>query len=163
MGEIFFISDTHFNHKNIINLSRIRREKFNNIEEHDEALIENWNKVIRKRDTVWHLGDVLFGKKTFEILTRLNGIKKLIKGNHDTYNAKKYLEYFNDVCGVVQFKKDFLLSHVPVIHSGERWKVNIHGHLHEMCLNSELHFCVNVEEIDFKPISFEEIKQRLGL
>ena len=72
MSGLFFIGDTHFGHHKIAVL-----RGFGSVQEHDEYLIEQWNATVRKRDTVWHLGDVLFGKHSFACLERLNGTKKL--------------------------------------------------------------------------------------
>ena len=85
----FLISDTHFGHKNILSFKRndgtSLRPAFNSIEEHDEFLIDNWNKVVSPTDKIYHLGDVGFYNvsKLLEVMSRLNGRKVLIKGNHD--------------------------------------------------------------------------------
>ena len=79
---VFFTSDTHFNHKSILQLCN---RPFNSIEEHDQKLIENWNSVVGVEDTVFHLGDFCFGnaQKWKEIRNQLNGHIILIIGNHD--------------------------------------------------------------------------------
>ena len=78
----FFIGDTHFGHSNII---RYDGRPFSSVDEMNEALIANWNRVVRDRDTVYHLGDVsmLRPEKTRAILDRLNGKICLIRGNHE--------------------------------------------------------------------------------
>src|ERR1035437_820477 len=80
--KIWFTSDTHFGHENIIRYSdRPYRDKF----EMDESLIENWNSKIQPGDLVYHLGDVFFcnEERALQIINRLNGQKFLILGNHD--------------------------------------------------------------------------------
>jgi len=79
---ILFTADTHFGHRNII---RHSNRPFENVHEMDEALIANWNKVIKQTDTVYHLGDiaVLRPERTREILDRLKGKNYLICGNHE--------------------------------------------------------------------------------
>lgn len=74
----FFTSDTHFGHANII---RFCKRPFENVEEMNEALIENWNKVVSDDDTVFHLGDFAFGGSNVwkEIIPRLKG-SELISG-----------------------------------------------------------------------------------
>lgn len=82
MTNIFFTSDTHFGHANIINLSH---RPFKDVEEMNEALIANWNAVVGEDDTIFHLGDVAMGQwvEWDAVLTRLNGYKILVVGNHD--------------------------------------------------------------------------------
>jgi calcineurin-like phosphoesterase family protein len=79
----FFVSDTHFGHNNILHLGHGR--PFDSIEEHNETLIKNWNRVVKSSDTVYHLGDVALGRITesLPLVARLNGRKKLVPGNHD--------------------------------------------------------------------------------
>lgn len=69
---IYFIADTHFNHDNII---KYCNRPFKNSQEMNEYIIKKWNSVVKKEDTVYHLGDVGFG--TTEILKEL--ISRLIR------------------------------------------------------------------------------------
>jgi calcineurin-like phosphoesterase family protein len=160
MAEIFLIADTHFGHNKIFEFEKETRP-FSTIQEHDETLIDNWNKVINKKDTVWHLGDVLFGSSNFQTLSRLKGIKKLVLGNHDSYPTKRYLEFFNNVYGSFELH-DCLLTHIP-IHDSElrHTKLNIHGHLHSKSLNDPRFFSVSCDVINLTPIAFEEILKTL--
>ena len=74
MSEVFFIADTHFNHKRIVEIrEKERGRKFASLEEHDEELIRRWNAMVGKKDTVWHLGDFSFGKRGLPVAARLNG------------------------------------------------------------------------------------------
>jgi len=83
---IWFTSDTHFNHENIVKYSN---RPFTDLGEMTEVLVKNWNEVVEKGDTVYHLGDfaLSYGKQSVDVidklLSRLNGQKHLIKGNHD--------------------------------------------------------------------------------
>ncbi|MCM3257132.1 hypothetical protein M3664_04955 [Paenibacillus lautus] len=79
---VFYTSDTHFCHKNII---QHENRPFNDIDEMDTALIEQWNKTIGKKDSVSHLGDFVFGgiTKWEKILSQLNGEIHLVLCNHD--------------------------------------------------------------------------------
>lgn len=131
MSEVFFISDTHFGHRGIIEFSATKPFRpFATIEEHDEELVRRWNFVVGVKDTVWHLGDFCFGKRTLEIAARLNGNKKLVMGNHDMYPTGDYLRYFSRLAGVIEYK-GLVLSHSP-LHESQlaRWRGNVHGHLH---------------------------------
>lgn len=130
MSNLFFISDTHWGHRSITSFEAEYRP-FASLEEHDECLIDRWNSIITKRDTIWHLGDVFFGRPTAErVLPRLNGNKKLILGNHDRYPIEVYAKHFSKIFGVAKVH-DCVLSHVPV-HPNQkyRFRANIHGHLH---------------------------------
>jgi calcineurin-like phosphoesterase family protein len=85
---IFFTSDTHFGHKNIIKFSN---RPFYSIEEMDEVLIQNWNNVVGKNDTIYHLGDFCFGNSK-KYLKRLNGNIIRIKGSHDRDMKSPYMK-----------------------------------------------------------------------
>src|SRR4051812_42588376 len=82
MENHWFTSDTHYHHKNIIKYSN---RPFANVQEMNEAIINNFNSVVKPGDLVYHLGD--FGFCTIDqadqILSRLNGRKYFIWGNHD--------------------------------------------------------------------------------
>lgn len=79
----FYIADMHFGHTNVLAFDN---RPFKTIEEHDRALIENWNNAVGIYDDVYILGDISWynATKTIEILKSLNGRKHLITGNHDS-------------------------------------------------------------------------------
>jgi calcineurin-like phosphoesterase family protein len=78
----WFTSDTHFGHANII---KYCNRPFADVDEMNEALVENWNRVVHEDDTVYHLGDVALGpwERWDAVLSRLNGYKILVVGNHE--------------------------------------------------------------------------------
>jgi len=158
MSEVFFIGDTHFGHKGILKFSGTKEyRKFDSIEEHDNELIRRWNNTVNKNDTVFHLGDFCFGKRNLYIAGKLNGDKKLILGNHDTYASIDYLKYFKKLYGAVEYK-GMILSHIPVHESQfKRYHMNIHGHLHENNLEDYRYFNVSCEQINLTPIPYDEI------
>ena len=82
--KVFIISDTHFNHANII---KYCNRPFKDTKEMDEMMIKNWNETVSNKDIVLHLGDFGLGKKEYiaSIVKRLNGKKILIMGNHDNW------------------------------------------------------------------------------
>ncbi|WP_251982314.1 metallophosphoesterase [Methylobacterium sp. B1] len=86
MPQILYTSDQHFGHANLILGSMRTLRPFASVEEHDETLIAAWNSVVRPADEVWHLGDFAYrctqehAQRCFD---RLNGRKRLIRGNHD--------------------------------------------------------------------------------
>ncbi len=182
---IFFISDTHYKHEAPCSIfkkadgSPLRN--FSCAEECDQYQEEQWNKVVKPTDKVYHLGDVAMPKAKpagLEILSRLNGEKVLIKGNHDEFKAEVYLRYFKDIRGSHQFD-GILLTHIPVHpESLARWGFNVHGHLHANRVTNTVwyengrdedtyskqvidprYLCVSVEQINYTPISLEEVKK----
>ena len=180
MSETFLISDTHFSHRGIVQFLRpdgVTKERpWNNIEEMDEALVANWNSVVRPKDQVYHLGDVVINRSALPILARLNGTKILVKGNHDVFRLDEYAPYFKDIRGSAKLN-DYLLTHIPVHPASiERWKGNIHGHLHsgrimtEYAGRNSYHFgemvvdpnylCVSVEQTNYTPITLNEVMKR---
>lgn len=158
MPEVFLISDTHFGHEKILEYEPMRQQLGKTIEEHDETLIEKWNKTVRAKDTVWHLGDVVFTRSSLKLLGRLHGVKKLVMGNHDTYNIKNYLHYFNACYGAYKMD-DFLLTHIPIHESQKyRFKGNIHGHMHGKALPDPFYCNVSCEQIGFRPVPLHIVK-----
>lgn len=156
MTNVFFISDTHFSHnKEFIYVSR----GFSSIEEHDETLVKLWNLTVRKRDIVYHLGDVTFGN--FEILARLNGAIKVVLGNHDNYN--KLSPYVDRCYGALQ-RSSWILTHIPVhpMQLSKRFTHNLHGHLHTKTLENFQYINLSADQISCTPISLEEVRSKLN-
>lgn len=166
---IFFISDTHFGHEACYTKFTLadgvtKLRPFSCAEEGDGAMISNWNKVVRPSDTVYHLGDVSWHTRHLENLNRMHGKKILIKGNHDTEKLHTYAKYFVDIKGTHEFE-GMILSHVP-IHpdSVTRFGINVHGHLHSYRVQKDgkedpRYHCVSVEQINYTPISLEEVRK----
>ena len=110
---------------------------------------------------MYRLGDIAMSKKFLPILNQLNGTKILIKGNHDQEKLSVYQQYFKDVRASHQLDK-MLLTHIPIHpESLSRWKANVHGHLHHRSLNDPRYFGVSVEQINYTPISLEDIKRKI--
>jgi len=154
MSRVFAFSDPHFGHKNMA----IKRG-FNSSEEHDEYIIDCWNKTVNKKDTVWILGDITMEKTLhYHLLNRLNGIKKVVLGNHDMpQHVPELLKYVNSVSGMVKYK-GHILSHCPLHESWiGRFRKNIHGHVHENSLDDSRYFNVSAEAINYTPILISEI------
>lgn len=171
MGNVWFTSDTHFNHEKVIQFESTARN-FSSIQQHDEELVKRWNDRVRPKDIVWHLGDVYLGKDKEHfrwLMKELNGSKRLVRGNHDTFDCATYYEAFDEIYGVWP-KYGFVMSHVP-LHpdSINRWGLNVHGHLHS---NKVMHtsgpadgemdnryYCVSVEQHNLAPVSLDEIRK----
>jgi calcineurin-like phosphoesterase family protein len=82
MPEVWYSSDHHFGHARIIELCD---RPFRDVEHMDEELIARHNAMVAPEDTVWFLGDVALGKirETLPLVSRMNGRKILVAGNHD--------------------------------------------------------------------------------
>ena len=89
---IYFTSDTHFNHTNII---RYCNRPFNCVDEMNNSLVQNWNKIITNNDVVYHLGDLALGMKeqANDLIKKLKGTIYLIRGNHDNWSLKTYEKF----------------------------------------------------------------------
>lgn len=187
MSNRFVISDTHFGHTNSWQLfkrpdgSPLR--PFSSTEEMDEAMIERWNAKVQPHDVVYHLGDVVINRKFLHLVKRLNGKKRLVRGNHDIFKDQDYRDVgFDSLYGVRVFTDKFILSHIP-LHPDcitHRFKVNVHGHLHAnevMRTRTNMvhgtmtglvtepdprYLCVSVEHTNYEPLSFEEVDERIA-
>lgn len=166
MANIWFVSDTHFGHANFLKFTNAAGEKirkFDTVEEMDETMIQNWNKVVTPQDHVWHLGDFTFNyKKLNEYYHRLNGHKRIIVGNHD--NVKLIAPLFPKVEYWRGFKEEsFICTHVPMRTDQFRYKVkaNVHGHIHAQLIDEPEYINVCVEHTDYTPVHMDEILKRV--
>lgn len=166
MSNVFFISDLHFNHANLLGFrSEVHKKLFPSTEYMDDWLIAGWNSRVRPKDLVWVLGDIAWGSVGLSKFAQLNGTKNLIMGNHDKFTIKELLRDFNEIRGVWK-KYGFVMSHCP-IHPNElqyrNWTCNVHGHIHhrEKLLPEPMYINVNVDIIGNVPISLDEIRAKL--
>lgn len=209
MSTTFFMSDPHLQHVKLLSFGGARQMKytdvvfhedigeehveeftrpFENIDEHDDTIIHNINKTVGEDDTLWILGDVsVGGDLTDDTKARLKSIKckrkNLVLGNHDTpEKIKFYQEIFQKIVGCFEFKGDLVLTHIPVhVQQVEtRFKVNIHGHMHDELMkrmknpivfdnitgdsimeNDPRYVNVCMEHINMTPIAYDVIKKNL--
>ncbi len=171
---VFFTSDTHFNHANIIGFCN---RPFKNVEEMNEAMIANWNKVVGVDDFVFHLGDFCLGGSAEwnKILDRLNGKIILIMGNHDIKNIRQGFMYrFEEVLMQMHIevgKQKIYLNHCPFLCYGGAYKDTwqLFGHVHTSKQNTGMdasrlgmlfprQYDVGVDNNDFTPVSFAQVK-----
>lgn len=175
MGKIFFTSDLHFGHKNIL---KYDKRPFSSVEEMDEELIFRWNKKVSKEDVVYILGDISWRKdeETAKILNRLNGTIYLIKGNHDKIGplTRRRITQIYDYLEIKVGDRKVVLSHYPImcynLHLHKA--VMLYGHVHNSSeaefmkevidlANSKgfphLMFNVGCMEWNFEPVTLEEI------
>ena len=131
---IYFISDTHFGHKNIIKMCN---RPFESIEEMDETLIKNWNNKVNGSDTVYIIGDMFYRSDNVQqILQRLKGKKRLIIGNHDgswmtKLDAAKYFASIDNYLEVSIDNHLVVMCHNPLLTwKHQKKSYMIHGHIH---------------------------------
>jgi len=183
-NNLWFTSDTHFSHKNII---RWCGRPWETAEEMDAALIQKWNEVVPKDGIIFHLGDFCFGgaDRWKKIRKSLNGKIYLVMGNHDSSASQPMLNLFEKVYGgVARLKVDhqeIWLSHFPLLcwTGSERGSWNLFGHVHTMSvpddkqlgsdfprvnsLKTQKQYDVGVDFNNYRPISFTEIKNKLNI
>lgn len=164
MSKHFVIADLHFFHKNII---EYEKRPFSSVHQMNETLVKNWNDVVSKHDTVFVLGDVSFANKeeTRKIISRLNGKKVLIMGNHDrgrsVENFWKYVG-FDEVYKYPIVYADFLiLSHEPPMYFNQTTPyAYIYGHVHSTDMYETVtknSACVSVERWNYTPVELGKI------
>ncbi len=132
----------------------------------NEYIIQKWNSVVKKEDTVYHLGDVGFGlvQEVKSLVERLNGTKILLKGNHDfkiETNTWKEIG-FSEVYKKKIVLGNLLLTHAPTEQVGEN-QINIFGHIHDKLLDERFekknHICVSCDVVDYTPVSAEMLNK----
>ena len=161
-------ADTHFGHQLMAKL-----RPWDTIEEHDEAIIDNWNSLVAPQDRVYVLGDLCMNRRHVGTISRCNGKKVLVKGNHDIFKLKDYLPHFDDIRAyIVKPKHGLIMSHIPIHPQsmGTRYRLNVHGHLHEYQVLEESHDsegfplgadphyrCVSLEQTGYKPVDLMKV------
>jgi calcineurin-like phosphoesterase family protein len=159
---IYFTSDMHFDHENIIELSA---RPFNNIEEMNEELIRRHNSIVKPEDTVYDLGDFCFSRKASYFLHRLNGNRVRLNGNHDYDLSGPYMMVIKP-----DTLKDEFGRHIPITlcHFAMRSWFNSHygswhlfGHHHGLFEPHGMSFDVGVDNWDYYPISLDEVTEKM--
>jgi len=163
MANVWFTADTHFSHEFVA-----KTRGYVSADEHDEALVERWNSIVKPRDIVWHLGDVSITRSPARWqpwVAKLHGTKHLVSGNHDgTFpgarsaykDMRHYLEHFETVQSTARRRYngvEFLLSHFPYdgdtagreVERYDQYRLRdlgvplVHGHTHRDSVLSESH------------------------
>lgn len=163
MSQVFFIGDTHWGHRNILKY----RPEFSSIQEHDETIFQGIMSVSGKRNTLWLLGDNFFSEEEVDryLPTMCDSFMHVnwVPGNHDTDNAsrqrafRKAVTRVNKVHALCHYH-EFWLSHAPIHDSELRGRKNIHGHTHSVSVKDPRYLCVSCEQVNYKPISLDEIR-----
>ena len=167
-NSVYFIGDTHFDHKNII---KYCHRPFSNVTEMNEVIKNNWNSTVGNNETIYFLGDWSFGrgsKLANHWKRQLKGRIVSIQGSHDR----------NDKWNEIKFEKtkvlraggySFLLIHNPEDRKTEWHGWIIHGHVHNNkmdrypFINGERKTInVSVELINYRPVSLSYLLS-LGL
>ena len=163
---IYFTSDLHLGHRGIIEM---KNRPFQNVEEMNRILVDNYNDVVHKNDTVYFLGDISHHmpiERVNELLSMMKGKKILIKGNHD----KKYdSELFEEICDFKTVSLNgqyFSLMHYPMLSWPKKNSggIQLHGHIHSdekyNLQNREdniRRYDVGVDANGFYPVSIKQI------
>lgn len=189
MGKMWITSDLHIGHdREFVYKSR----GFASIEEHDEALVRNWNELVDPEDTVYVLGDVMLKHNLqddnfsygLSVLRRLNGKLIIIRGNHDSegkmerYRTCENVVSVGDAALYVNYpevgRRHFYLSHYPTLIESRKKPmktalINLFGHTHQeekFYHNHPYMYCVCLDAHDMKPVLFdtviEEIREKLS-
>ena len=133
---IYFTSDLHFFHENILKY-QTKDRPFDSVEEMNTYIKRYWKSIIRPSDELYILGDIAMGHKaqTIELLRKLPGRIHLIRGNHDNFNKSQEEELFETVQDYKVLKYEgerLVLFHYPI----QEWDrcyygdIHLHGHSH---------------------------------
>ena len=171
---IWFTSDEHFFHKNVI---RLCNRPFVNLDEMHKTLVDNHNSVVSKNDTVYHLGDFAFGRGDHvgELILKLNGQHIFMKGNHDDWMKSKKINFdllmngnmvdYGDEYKEIHYKNEMMvLCHYPMrtwnrSHYGV---IQLYGHCHGNLESLKNQYDVGVDNNDYFPISIDDIRMKLA-
>lgn len=179
-NRLWFTSDTHFNHSNII---KYCDRPFDNAFQMNDALVENWNAKVRPGDTVFHLGDFSLGargpKMIDELINKLNGVKYLIIGNHEKDAlSKEYVRaLWKDTLDIAEIfvpdeeitykEQHIVMCHYPMIawNGSHRGSWQLFGHVHGGLSNKGVikhgatQLDVGVDSHEYSPISYQQVKE----
>lgn len=183
MTDIWFTSDMHYGHHNIIEYTN---RPFSGVTEMNEALIDNWNATVNDGDIVYVLGDVAMGKieDSLALLPRLKGFKRLIPGNHDRCwkgNGKKHepwIKRYADVgfdittqSSITVDNHIFMMDHFPYRGESEieredrytEWRLQdkglwlLCGHVHDAWTVQDRCINVGVDVWEYKPVHIDTL------
>lgn len=169
MQNIFFTSDTHYGHANILTFMN---RPFTSLDDMHEEMIKRWNSLVSKGDIVYHLGDFcMFDKKrTNQVLYALNGTIRLVKGNHDKIIKGDIVKRFDWIKDYYEAKapdgRKIILCHYPfqVWNKSHYGSWHLHGHSHgSLAPWNVKRLDVGVDTNDFYPYSMDKIEKLMSL
>ena len=168
---IYFTSDLHFGHENII---KFCNRPFDSVEAMDKALIKNWNSAVQYDDEIYIIGDFTNDRSNANrYLPALNGKKYMVAGNHDKFlrdfdDTNYWFEWIKEYAVIPCKGEKFVLFHYPIaewsgFYSGT---IHLHGHIHNRPISPSWNpsiiraFNVGVDVNDYKPVSIDDIIRR---
>jgi len=163
--KIWFTSDHHFGHANVI---KYCRRPFESLHHMHRVLIDKWNAVVADGDVVYHLGDFAMGDPAlwFQYCQALHGTKILIRGNHDRgvgrMRAVGFAEVYNNVVIEVAGIRVWM-NHYPLDTQGHRpaapsaFDIALCGHVHQRWLVHGGCVNVGVDVWNFTPTGILEL------
>lgn len=177
--KLFFTSDTHFFHKNII---KYVNRPFETVEEMNETIVTRWNETIPKDADVFHMGDVSLtagSKELSDILYSLNGRKHLIIGNHekDVLKRSHIRSIFSGIYDIAEIyvpdkeitygEQHIVMCHYPMLtwNASHRGSWQLFGHVHGGLSNKGVinhkatQIDVGVDCHDLYPVSYQTVKE----
>jgi calcineurin-like phosphoesterase family protein len=168
--QIYFTSDNHFGHKRIFEFCPNTR-RGSDIDEMDELMIQEWNKMVGKNSRIFCLGDFSFRKapETERILRRLNGQKHLIIGNHDYWMNDDTKKYWTSIQHYKELKVNgiqLILFHFPIQewHKAHYGYYHLYGHVHGSLQVNGRAMDVGIDarsDNTMRPFTFDEIHEKL--
>ena len=167
MSRVHFTADTHLGHASII---RMAQRPFSSIEQHDQALIDNWNAHVAPEDTVFVVGDFAHksdNERAAKIFGKLRGTKHLVVGNHDGEFVRTQLGWASvmDRTKITVDGQKIVLDHYPMrswegVRSGA---IQLYGHVHNR-IDVWPNSCdVGVDAWDYRPVTMLDIRARLDV
>ncbi len=158
---IYFTADWHNLHYNIL---RFCNRPFKNVIEQEQCLLYNWNSIVKPKDIVYYLGDIAMTQNgAISALTKMNGIKIFILGNHDfrfKNIIKQYCREVHNLCDIRIGQQKITLCHyaMRVWNCSHHGAWCVHGHSHGTLPSLGKSYDVGVDSNNFKPVSFEELE-----
>ncbi len=168
---VWFTSDLHFGHQNIIQYCD---RPWSTAEQMDAALIENWNARVGPDDVVYVLGDMFWcdARRAIEILRRLHGVKRIVLGNHDQLVRKddSVRKLFDAILPDLHEESidgtHVVMCHYPLLSWNRAFRGGymLHGHSHNTIpfrAESGRRLDIGVDAQGYAPISWNEVRKTL--
>lgn len=170
----YFSSDFHLCHANVI---RYDKRPFNNVDEMNEVILEEYNKTVKPGDNFYFLGDFCFDtRRTEEFLKQMNGNLFFIRGNHDKHDTIKLYQKYGIYLGeqkMIKIKdaesprgnQEIVLNHyrMDVWDKSHHGAWHLFGHSHGSLPDRLDSRCFDVGCMiwDYIPLSYEEVKEEM--